>query len=258
MIAAMTRPLPHRDSPAEQLLQALRLGIVFSAEPSGGPGSAAAAYMAQAVVWQALAGEARPGAWKVGASARDAEPLAAPVLPQRLVVGQGNLDRRLFPGGVAVEAEIAFRFGRDLPARAEPHARTAILDAIASAHVAMEVISSRLADTREAGALWGLADNLYNGALVLGEPVAAWRDVDWGGQLARVLADGKDLAEPGGRPPLGDPFHCLAWWLDHVGGARAGDIVTTGAWSGAHPAGRAELLVAEFAGLGRAQLRIEG
>ncbi|MEW5786389.1 MAG: fumarylacetoacetate hydrolase family protein [Pseudomonadota bacterium] len=237
---------------AQRLIDAQRRQGTFIADPASGPGTPAQAYMVQGIVWQALAGAARPQAWKVGASRLEAEPLAAPVLPERLQVGAGHFSPGLFPGGVKVEAEIAVRFARALPSGEAPRSRAHILAAIGSVHVAMELVSSRLADTAAAGPLWGLADNLYNGALVLGDGLADWPTVDWAAQAPRIVADGRLLAGPSGRPPLDDLFHCLAWWIDHVGGARPGDIVTTGAWNGAHAAGAARDLRVEFPGLGQA------
>jgi 2-keto-4-pentenoate hydratase len=95
-----------------------------------------------------------------------------------------------------------------------------------------------------------------SGALVVGDTIEGWRDLDWSGQVPRIELDGQALAGGVAAPPLGDHFHCLPWWLDHVGGARAGDIVTTGAWSGMHEAGPAAHLAVAFAGLGRVEARI--
>jgi 2-keto-4-pentenoate hydratase len=154
--------------------------------------------------------------------------------------------------GMGIEAEIAFRFGQDLPARAQPYSREEILDAIASAHVAMELVDTRLADAEAAGPLWRLADSLLNGGLVIGADIPQWRELDFAAQRVRVLADGKCLAETRGRPPLDDLFFCLPWWINHVGGARAGDIVTTGAWNGMHRVNMPVEATVEFVGLASA------
>ena len=236
---------------AEPLIQGYRNHSPYVVRPEHGPADEAAAYAAQREVWRALVGADRPGAWKVGAPSRESRPLAAPVFPQRVSTGPARFPAEMFLG-MGLEAEIAFRFGRDLPARALPYSREEILDAIAGAHVAMELVDTRLADAEAAGPFWRLADNLLNGGLVIGDEILRWRELDFAARRVRVLANGECLAETLGRPPLDDLFFCLPWWIDHVGGARAGDIVTTGAWSGMHRVKMPVEATVEFTGLGSA------
>lgn len=240
---------------ADILIDAYRAAQPARVTAADGPSTGAQAYAAQAAVWRAMGGAVRPGAWKIGAAAVDAEPLAAPIFTDRLAPHPASFPGSLFTR-LGVEAEIAFRFGRDLPPRATPYRRAEILDAIASAHVAMELVDSRLADPEAAGPHWRLADNLLNGALVIGTAIPNWRDVDFAVQTARVEVDAQLLHESLGRPPLGDLLHCIPWWLEHVGGARSGDIVTTGAWNGMHPVPLHGLLRVEFPGLGEAVAHI--
>lgn len=236
---------------AQPLIQGYRDHAPFSAQPELGPADEAAAYTAQREIWRILVGDGRPGAWKVGAPSRDAVPLAAPVFPQRVASSPARFPRDMFLG-MGIEAEIAFRFGRDIPARALPCSREEILAAIAGAHVAMELVDTRLADAEAAGPFWRLADNLLNGGLVIGDEIPHWRELDFAAQRVRVLADGECIAETPGRPPLDDLFFCLPWWIGHVGGARAGDIVTTGAWNGMHRVKMPLEATVEFIGLGSA------
>lgn len=241
---------------AGRLVQAYRASDRIDASADAGPAGAGQAYAVQGAVWWALVGPARPSAWKVAAASRDQEPVAAPVFPHRHQASPARFPAGMFmaPG---VEAEIAVRFGRDLPARPRPYDRAEIFDAIASLHVAMEIVDTRLADPERAGSGWRLADNLLNGGLVIGTAIPRWRDLDFARLGARILANDRPLADTVGRPPLDDLFFCLPWWLGHVGGARAGDIVTTGAWNGMHRVDAPAVVVVEFAGLGRAEAGIE-
>ncbi len=246
-------------NPAQLLIQAHRRHERAAATPAAGPADAAAAYAVQRAVWQALAGGQRPTAWKVGAASADAEPLAAPMWPAHVAASPATFARGDF-FSLGVEAEIAFRFGRDLPPRLEPYGREEILEAVAGAHVALELVDTRLADAQAAGPLWRLADNLLHGGFVLGDEIPDWRSLDWPGLTSRVLAGDQVLAETRGRPPLGDPLHCLPWWIVHAGGVRAGDVVTTGAWNGMHPLAlpadvRVEFLAAGER-LGRAEVQV--
>lgn len=240
---------------AAPLLQAYHQHRTATVSADAGPASRAEAYATQQAVWQAMVGKVRPTAWKVGAPSRDSEPTAAPIFPRQIATSPAGLAAESFIG-LGIEAEIAVRFGRDLPARPTRYTREEILDAIGSVHVAIELVDTRLAAPKAAGPLWCLADNLLNGGLIIGEELAHWRQVDFPALTVRVLANGQRLVETLGRPPLDDLFFCLPWWVEHVGGAKAGDIVATGAWNGMHPVGLPATVRVEFAGVGSAEARV--
>jgi len=237
------------DAIADRIARAYLERTRISTTPVSGPGDLDEAYAVQRAVWHEMVGDIRPVAWKVAAPGQDAVPIAAPIFPSRLASSPGRFPREMFMA-VGIEAEIALRFGRDLPLRVEPYVRGEIVAAIGSVHVAMELVDTRLADPEAAGPYWRLADNLLNGALVLGEAIPDWQGLDWNALKLQISVDGQPLPGLVARQPLGDIFHCLPWWIVHVGGARTGDIVTTGAWTGMHPAGPASSLAAQFEGLG--------
>jgi 2-keto-4-pentenoate hydratase len=236
---------------ARLLVDAYKVHQPFTPAPDSGPASPEEAYAVQRAVWLELAGDERPSAWKVTAPAPDATPIAGPVLPHRLARSPASFPAHTFvsPG---IEVELAVCFEKDLPPRQPPYQRDEILDAISTVHVAMEIVDTRLADPQAAGPLWRLADNLVNGALVIGDAIPNWRRLDFATLVARAEINGRLIAESRGRPPLDDIFHCLPWWIAHVGGARAGDYVTTGAWNGMHPLTAPATVRTEFSGLGTA------
>ena len=88
---------------------------------------------------------------------------------------------------VGVEFEVTCRMGADLPADRGPHTRESVADAIATCAASYELIEDRNADyeTLEAAAL--VADNCWNGGVVLGAPVGAWRGVDLGSARTALL-----------------------------------------------------------------------
>ena len=240
---------------AAALIAAHHQGTLLTVTPDEGPADAAEACAVQQEVWRALVGTARPTAWKVGAAARDAVFMAGPVLPQFLGASPARFPASSF-GQVAVEAEIALRFYRDLPPRPTRYTREELLAAVGSAHVALEVVATRLADRGAAGRLWCLADNLVNGALVLGDPLPDLRDLDFGTLVARSFVNGERVAEGVGQVPLGDIFYLLPWWVEQIGGVRTGDVVTTGTWNGAHWTSAPADLGVEFVGLGSASAHL--
>ena len=252
--------MPSPNYHAALLVQAYKSHRPLDASPEYGPTCAQAAYAVQRGIWREMVGDVRPAVWKAGAPNRQTEPTAAAVFPQRVAHCVAGHPARFSADDfltLGIEAEIALRFGRDLPARAEPYRRDEILAAIASAHVALELVDTRLADPDAAGPLWRLADSLLNGGLVIGAAIPNWRALDFSGLSVRVQANGMCLAETIGRQPLDDLFYCLPWWLAHNGGAQAGDIVTTGAWNGMHAANLPAEVGVEFVGVGSVRARIE-
>lgn len=243
------------DHAAQLLVQAYQQHRAVTVTAESAPSSSEEAYAIQQAVWRAMAGSARPTAWKVGAPSRDSEPTAAPIFPRQIVTSPASLAAESFIG-LGIEAEMAVRFGRDLPTRSARYTREETLEAIDSVHMAIELVDTRLAAPKAAGPLWCLADNLLNGGLIIGEELAHWREVDFSALTVRVSANGQRLAETLGRPPLDDLFFCLPWWVEHVGGAKTGDIVATGAWNGMHPVGLPAAVRVEFAGVGSAEARI--
>lgn len=251
--------MPANTDHAALLLQAYQSRQPLDASADSAPSGVEQAYAVQRAVWQAMTRNARPAAWKVGAPNRQTIPTAAAIFPQRVGHCVGGEPARFSADDfrtLGIEAEIAVRFGHDLPARAEAYEPEEIRIAIASTHVAMELVDTRLADPEAAGPLWRLADNLLNGGLVIGEAIPNWRNLDFSSLTVRVHANGRILAETLGRQPLDDLFHCLPWWIAHNGGAKAGDIVTTGAWNGMHPVGLPAEVGIEFVGVGSVSARI--
>ncbi|MBI2752008.1 MAG: fumarylacetoacetate hydrolase family protein [Betaproteobacteria bacterium] len=221
------------------------------------PRSADEAYSVQDRVYAAVRGGARPQAWKVGAGAEKAEPTASPILevfssPARLAAKY----RRL----IGVEAEVAYRFSRALPARAERYTDDEISASIGEVLVAIELCDARLSDWKAAPPLWKLADFGLNAALVTGSGSADWRRLEFSSQRAELLIDGQRRVDVTGAHPCGDPFRLLPWIVAHCAhrsdGLRAGDVVTTGSWGGMHPAAPGQTVLARFPGIGEASATI--
>ncbi|TSA22517.1 MAG: hydratase [Betaproteobacteria bacterium] len=244
------------DTYAQPLLTAYANRQVFAADPATGPADSATAYAVQGAVWYAIAGDARPTAWKVAAPTRDDTPLTAPIQPQRVVIGSDA--PAVFPAnaliGLGVEAEIAVCLGHDLPVRATPYTRAEIQSAVASLHVAIELVDTRLADPQAAGPEWRLADSLQNGGLVIGSAIPVATDLS--GPTVRITWGGQVQVDAIGKQPLDDLFYCLPWLVSHSGGLHAGDFITTGSWTGMHPVGLPAEVKVEFVGIGTAEVRL--
>ena len=195
----------------------------------------------------------RYGGWKVGAASPTAAPNAAPLLWPLI----SNSPVKLEPANVpllGIEAEIAFRFAKDLPPRAIPYNRDEVAAAIGSLHPAIEVVDSRFADRDAVSAAARLADFQSNGHFVVGPEVKDWRPIDPQRQAIALEIGGKLVADVIGGNVAVDLFRLLMWLVDHAGrrgpGIVAGDVVTTGSCTGLTFAEPGDKVVARFAGLG--------
>lgn len=204
------------------------------------------AYQLQDLVFAALARGARPLAWKVGSPGAQVEPTFAPILPGRLFASPAQLATRGFRM-IGVEIEVAFRIGE--------HA------APVEALVAIEVCDTRLADWEHAAAAAKLADFQSNAALVAGSGTPRWSQVDFGAQRAQLWIDGRLAKEVAGAHPHGDPARLLPSARAHAasrGGLRAGDLVTTGSWTGMDFVQPGAEVRAVFPGVGEAVVKLTG
>jgi 2-keto-4-pentenoate hydratase len=237
------------DRAASALLEARRGGVQIP-PPGPAPANVDEVYAIQDRVAATLG---PPDGWKVGARAPTDTPTCAPLLAGHVVPGPAR-----FGAGsmnmLGIEAEVAFRLGRDLPASATAPDDATVLDAIACAHVVMEVVDTRLARWKELDPLWPLADNGMNKALVVGPAFDGWRGLDYDRQPVKLAVNGRALVERAGGNTGGSPLRLLAWLAGHVvtrrGGLRAGQIVTTGSWVGLQFAEPGAEVAATFAGLG--------
>jgi len=200
----------------------------------------------------ALLGQPIAG-WKVGAANPTATPNAAPLLKPLIGPSPLRLDPKAVPV-LGIEAELAFRFAKDLPPRAIPYARDEIAGAIASLHPAIEVVDSRFQRRDAVSAAARLADFQSNGHFVVGPEIKAWKQVDPTRQAIALEIGGKTVVETVGGNAAVDLFRLLIWLVDHAGkrgrGIRAGDVVTTGSCTGLKFAKPGDTVVARFAGLG--------
>lgn len=192
------------------------------------------------------------GAWKVGAKSPHAQPTCAPIFASLVMASPAEIPAARL-GMIGIEAEIAFRLAHAVEPGGPPLRDADLRGLIASAHPAIEVVDTRVADWRSADRLWLLADNQMNGGLVVGE-AATQMPPDFTKLPVALTVDGKVTVEAIGGNSAGDPRRVLLWLLNHC---RANGIalpqgtpVTTGSCTGmtfVHPGAR---VAATFAGFG--------
>ncbi|WP_029011279.1 2-keto-4-pentenoate hydratase [Azospirillum halopraeferens] len=198
------------------------------------------------------------GAWKVGARTPEAEPNRAPILTSVMSAAPAALPGTAFSMR-GIEAEVAVRLGRDLPAREAPYGRDEVLDAIDALMPALEVVDTRFRDRTAAAPLSQLADCQSNGWFVYGAPVTDWRGPDLLTLPVRLWIDGEERLSVRGGNTAGDPLALVVWLAESLSrrgaGLPAGTIITTGTYTGMIPVGPTATIAAELEGLGRVELR---
>jgi 2-keto-4-pentenoate hydratase len=178
------------------------------------------AYDVQQATMRALGGKV--GGWKVGAKSHEG-PINCASLPSAGVFRGGVTLPRASFAKIGLELEVAFTLSRRFEPRSGPYDDATVIDAIASVHAAIEVVSSRFRTWPEIDRLWQLADLQNHGALVVGEGVAY--DATWPflAPAMRLTFDGESAF--GGTPanPAGDPRRLLAWARQSFGVERVCD-----------------------------------
>ena len=133
---------------------------------------------------------------------------------------------------LGVEFEVAVRVADDLPASGGPWTRASVAGKVAACIPAFELVEDGDADYKTLDAFTLVAQNTWNGGVVLGVPVTDWHRLDLENAVTRCWIND----EPGGQGKTGDamghPFEAVAWvanLLNRRGRMlRSGMIVMTG------------------------------
>ena len=262
---------PHVPEIAQALVNARRTHQPTDATPFVDQlQSAADAYAVQRQVWRELLG-AEPlaasapaaTAWKSGGPSRTSDLTHAALLPAGILKSGANVNAWSFNIRI-VEIEIALRLGRAVtPAEAltlTVESGRALVDALT---VSIELVDSRWLQAGAAQPLLKLADLQSHGALVLGDWVpysAEFLGHDWTRQSASLQIGHQPAVNFVGSHTLQDPTWLIPIWLRHATSqgqtVSAGTVVTTGSWCGMPLAQKGDLVVADFAGIGRTTVQL--
>ncbi len=204
------------------------------------------------------------GGWKIACTAEDQreflgvdEPFCGRVYANVLLRSPAELPSGAFHMR-GLEAEFAFRMGRDVPPRDEPYGRDEVAAAVASLHPAIEVVDCRFEDWLTVGASSLIADSAVNGALICGEGETNWTRFDLATHPVRLDVDGHPVGEGTGGRALGHPLNALQWLANNLSGRgitlAAGQFVTTGTCTGIHFVEPGADARADFEALGAVRL----
>jgi 2-keto-4-pentenoate hydratase len=217
------------------LMHAHQSGTAVTIPPEIEPADADAAYAVQREILARRGDDI--GGWKVGAPSSQAGIRGTP-LPAAGVMRDPaclKLHHYRAPG---LELEIGFTFSRDFAPRAQAYSEAEVLDSLAQMGATIELVASRLAGWPQpkVSPLTQLADLQNHGALVIGEMVPYDPGFPFLGVEVDLRIDGRSIVSGIGRNPAGDPRRLLPWIVNHCRTQgwtlRAGDVVTTGSYTG--------------------------
>ncbi|TXR53036.1 hydratase [Reinekea thalattae] len=138
--------------------------------------------------------------------------------------------------GVArVEPEVAFVLAKDLPAKAEDYTEAEVLDAVGSAHMALELMQSRFEEGAEQSYFESLADCMVNQGMFVGPEI----DKAAAAELSTVkitVTQGDEVRELDGKHPNERAIDGLVWLVNYMGkrdvSLKAGAAIITGSFKG--------------------------
>ncbi len=202
--------------------------------------------------------------WKVGCTNPLAqkqlgvdEPFRGHVLTQAVHESPATLPGNDFFMRV-IEPEFAFRLARDLPALEAPYDSHGVAAAVGELIPVIEIVDSAYTDWVSVGAAALIADNGCFGALVLGQAVSDWQDLDLGSHTVRGFLNGDQVVEGTGANVMGHPLNSLAWLANDLASVglslAAGEIVSTGVCSGFFTAEPGDSARADFGDLGEVSI----
>ena len=226
---------PHLERLATTLAAAARSATPAAIEPGIYPRSASEAYRVQREILR-LDGSGLGGI-KVGSKSTTG-PIHGALLPNSGLKPSAENVRHRDYHVVALELEIAFRFGKTFTPRPTPYSEQEVLDSVAMMAATIEIVSSRLAGWPDSDALCQLADLQNHGALIVGEFVPYDARFPFEQPPLTFTFAGQDISGQAPANPAGDPRRLLSWAVNHCldQGLAVGPelVITTGSYTGAY------------------------
>lgn len=181
-------------------------------------------------------------------------PCAGAIFEKRVHTSPAAIEMARFQH-LMIECELAIRLVIDLPKRREPWTRETVRLAISTVMPAFELIEDHHADYQHCEAASLIADNAWNGGIVLGKPkTASYTDVD--GLAGEVTING----QPAGAGRTDDPLGALAWLAnlaaDRGRPLKANQVVITGSVMPTFRAAAGDEVVFRLAGIGEVRMTL--
>jgi 2-keto-4-pentenoate hydratase len=178
------------------------------------PGTAAEAYAAQAALCELWGPRLGPVAGlKIATTTKVMQqlmgighPCMGTIFAARIYASPATIAKADYVN-LRIECELGVRLGRDLPNAAAPYTRESVRPAVSEVMAAFELIEDRGAEYKSTRALSLIADNAWNGGIVIGRPMPLPAGLDLNGIAGALRSNGKEIATG----KTDDPLGALAW-----------------------------------------------
>ena len=186
----------------------------------------------------AEAGRGTIAGWKIALTSRAMQqmtgvdqPAAGAIFSTAVHHSPARLDLAAYHH-LGVEFEVAVRLAEDLPAAGGLWTRASVAGRVAACLPAFELVEDGEADYKTLDAFTLIAQNTWNGGVVLGTPLTAWRGVDLESAATRCWINGQPAGEGQTGDAMGHPFEAVAWVANLLNGRgrqlERGMVVMTG------------------------------
>ena len=112
---------------------------------------------------------------------------------------------------LGVEFEVAVRLAEALPATGGPWTRASVASKVAACLPAFELVEDGDADYKALDAFTLVAQNTWNGGVVLGPAVTEWRRVDLEHAVTRCWVNDQAAGQGKTGDAMGHPLEAVAW-----------------------------------------------
>jgi len=186
----------------------------------------------------AEAGRGEIAGWKIALTSKAMQqmtgvdqPAAGAIFSKVIYASPARVDVAAYHH-LGIEFEVAVRVGEDLTAAGGPWTRASVAGKVAACIPAFELVEDGDADYKTLDAFTLIAQNTWNGGVVLGQPVTEWRGLDLERAVTKCWVNDQPAGQGKTGDAMGHPLEAVAWLanlLNRRGRAlQRGMIVMTG------------------------------
>ena len=163
---------------------------------------------------------------------------------------------------LGLECEVGVRLGADLLPSGTPYNRKKVSKAVESLTAAFEIIDIRRTPGQEPKVqfMTGVAANVFNAGVVLGEPVTDWQNLDLPAAYGSMTINGEMVGDGHGSDVMGHPLEPLVWLANKLSGQglglTAGMVIITGSIVSPKVVKAGDTASIMIEGLGGAELKV--
>jgi 2-keto-4-pentenoate hydratase len=188
------------------------------------------------------------------------EPYYAYLLENHIYKSPAVIDTSRYPPMV-FECEFGFVVNKDFTSIGYPYDRQEIEDAIVRVCPVIEIVAGHLENWPTQDVFSIIADNGTDGALVIGEGVEEWRDIDLINTPVNLFINEKLERKGSGANVLGDPLGAFVWLVNAITRdgktITAGHVHNTGTATDIYWAKPGDVAIAEYGNVGSIHLQLE-